>query len=289
MEPIATFFRRMLNEETATRLAAVLAEVAFLLLLLWFVRRFVNRLMTRFIDRAAERGQRLGVTEAASARLRTLGVMLSSVVSFVLVFVFAIMILQTMSVNVTGLLTTAGIGGLAIGFGAQKLVKDTISGFFIVMDGQFAVGDYVTIGSVSGFVVELNMRVTRIRDDQGREWTLANGDISTVTNHSCGPVTTFIDVPFNASASVSETRSEIDALGASLFQSDPGALLEAWRSAGLCAYDGASLTVRVAIRARPGFHAAEQFRAREALREHFRKKGVLPLAPVPLITPQQAV
>jgi small conductance mechanosensitive channel len=280
MGSLASFLRRSLNEEAAVRAATVIAEVLLLLLLLWATRRVVDRLIRRLIDRAAEGGDRMGADGAADARMRTIGGMLNSLAGFVVLFVFGVAILHAAGVNVAGLLTTAGIGGLAIGFGAQKLVRDTISGFFIVMDGQFAVGDYVTIGPATGFVEDLSMRVTRIRDDQGRAWIVANGDISTVTNHSRGPVISYVDVPVSSAADSATVRRAVDELGRLVFEADPGALLEAWRCSGVIAFDGATLTLRVDLRARPGCHAAEQARAREAVRERLRTLSLLPVPPV---------
>src|SRR5205085_584217 len=133
----------------------------------WLARVVANRLIDAGLARLLARQGTLLHTEERANRLRTLQGLVKSVVGYVLFFIFVIELLHELSLDVTGLITTAGVGGLAIGFGAQKLVKDVISGFFIIVEDQFAVGDYVTIGTASGEVLDIGMRITRLRDDQG--------------------------------------------------------------------------------------------------------------------------
>ena len=100
------------------------------------------------------------------------------------------------------LLSFASVLGLAIGFGAQRLVRDVITGLFILGEGQFDVGDHVTIGAVTGVVESMELRVTRIRDDQGRIYVVANGDITQVFNASRGDIKLPIDVCLQHDASL---------------------------------------------------------------------------------------
>lgn len=124
------------------------------------------------------------VLKARQARVRALGSMLSSAIDFVLGFVAIIMILQAAGLNIVPILTTAGVAGVAVGFGAQKLVRDVISGFFILMDDLYGVGDSVTINGVTGAVEAVGMRTTRIRDESGKLYIISNGDIGMVCNNS---------------------------------------------------------------------------------------------------------
>src|SRR5262249_52051065 len=134
---------------------------------------------------------RLGVSAERTGRLQTLQGLCKSVVGYVLFFVFGVLLLKALGFDIMPFITTAGVIGLAVGFGAQKLVKDVISGFFIIIDNLFVVGDTVTIGTVTGRVEEMGMRVTRLLDTSGKEYLFANGDIGTVTNLSRHPVKDF--------------------------------------------------------------------------------------------------
>ena len=108
---------------------------------------------------------------------------LNSAVRYLLYFVGAMTILERLGVPTGSIIATAGIGGLAIGFGAQNLVRDVITGFFILMENQYAVGDFVQIGDVSGIVEEMGIRVTKLRDRGGALHIIPNGLIQQVTNN----------------------------------------------------------------------------------------------------------
>src|SRR5690606_35032709 len=113
---------------------------------------------------------------------------------YVLYFIGTVIILDMFNINTSSILATAGIGGLAIGFGAQSLVKDVITGFFILFEDQFSVGDYVKIDSYEGIVEELGVRVTKLRDFSGELHIIPNGNINTVTNKARGAMRALVKV-----------------------------------------------------------------------------------------------
>jgi small conductance mechanosensitive channel len=127
-------------------------------------------------------------------REATLLRLLDNVIKYVLYFIALIMILDTFGVRVKALLAGAGIVGLAVGFGAQSLVKDVITGFFIIFEDQFAVGDYVRIGNFEGYVEAIGLRVTKIRSWTGEIHILPNGSITQVTNYSLNNSVAVVDV-----------------------------------------------------------------------------------------------
>ncbi len=127
-------------------------------------------------------------------REETLSRLIQNVVTYVIYFIALIMILEEMSVPVKSLLAGAGIVGLAVGFGAQSLVKDIITGFFIVFEDQFAVGDYVQIGQFEGTVEEIGLRTTKIKNWTGEVHILPNSSIIEVTNFSLYNSIAVVDV-----------------------------------------------------------------------------------------------
>lgn len=165
---------------------------------LWLSRVAINRFVRLATERRRDRWERFGrpgqiIAQAtridddrAAARARTIGSMLRSTASVVVVSVAVLTVLGQLGVNLAPVLTTAGVGGVALAFGAQSLVKDVISGVFLVAEDQFGVGDQVTIGDVSGTVEEVALRVTSVRDGDGRLWYLRNGEITKVANVSQG-------------------------------------------------------------------------------------------------------
>jgi moderate conductance mechanosensitive channel len=168
------------HAETAMLAAAKIAVIVVAYVILRFVLgRAIRTVLGSGLARLSG-----DILQARKARVRALQSLLSSAIGFVLGFVAIIMILQAAGLDIVPLITTASVAGLAIGFGAQKLVRDVISGFFILVEDQYGVGDTVTIGAVTGVVEGIEMRITKIRDETGKLYILSNGDISLVCNHS---------------------------------------------------------------------------------------------------------
>ena len=127
-------------------------------------------------------------------RQNTLLKLLQNVLTYVVYFTAIITILATFGIEVAGLLAGAGILGLAVGFGAQSLVKDVITGFFIVFEDQFAVGDQVEIGQAIGTVEEIGLRTTKVKAYTGELHIIPNGNISEVVNYSIHNSLALIDI-----------------------------------------------------------------------------------------------
>ncbi|MHB9037352.1 MAG: mechanosensitive ion channel family protein [Armatimonadota bacterium] len=211
--------------------------------------RFVLfKLISRMLDIPAVKrgGSLLG---ARKARLRALQSVLRSVVGTLLGFIALVMILAAIGFNIvpvlSSVLATAGVVGLAIGFGAQKLVRDTISGFFILMEDQYGVGDYVTIGTTSGVVDELGVRTTRIRDNMGRLCIISNGDITQVINHSRGKLRLSIEINLPAAADLDKVAQVVNEVGQSLATDMPKKIKEPFAYNGLVQIGGETVTARI--------------------------------------------
>jgi small-conductance mechanosensitive channel len=261
-------------EETIRRAATGGLRIVAILLIYWFARVTLYRIIDAALARLVARQSRAVASEEHANRLRTLQGLVKSIVGYVLFFVLLIMLLQALTVDVTGLITTAGVGGLAIGFGAQKLVKDVISGFFIIVEDQFAVGDYVTIGAATGEVVEIGMRITRLRDDQGRLWVISNGDITIVTNHSRNPIEAFIEVGVAPGTDTRRAAEVINSVGKELATAEGSHLLAAPRFLGVSGADNVRTLLRIAVVSDPRALASEQLRVREAILERFATEGI---------------
>ena len=152
---------------------AVVIVVAFVLV----------RLLRLATSRLAKLSRRESLPTALRAQqLRTLAAVINSVGIAVIVFLSAMQILPLLGINMGPLLASAGVAGLAIGFGAQTLVHDVINGFFILMENQYDIGDVVRIGGVAGVVESMTLRRTVLRDDTGAVHTVPNSEIKIVSN-----------------------------------------------------------------------------------------------------------
>jgi small conductance mechanosensitive channel len=214
------------------------------------------------------------ILQARKARLRALQSVLMSAVSFILGFVAVIMILQAAGINPLPLLTTASVAGLAIGFGAQKLVKDVISGFFILMEDHYGVGDFVTISGVSGLVESLEMRTTRIRDGSGKLYILSNGDISQVCNHSRGRLTMSVEYALAPTVDPESACAVIAEVGAAMPKDFPKEVKEAFRCDGLAQITGTSIGVRVTGVVSAASQDMVKMELNKRVREALAKNGI---------------
>lgn len=246
--------------------------LAKILIFFAVVRSVAYRLIDRVMKHAAERAA--GENAMVSAgRIKTLCGLIKSTFFYVLIFISGIMVLRVFDVDAAPVLTAAGVVGLAVGFGAQKLVRDIISGFFIVLENQYAVGEYVTIGAVTGTVEDLGMRVTQLRDDMGKLVTIANGDISQVTNHSRGPIQAVLEVSVSPDSDLEKVRSSIDSAGSEVASVVDGVVTPP-KADGITAVDGAKMTIRVSGEVKPGRQDAVQSALREVIRARFEKEGI---------------
>jgi len=241
------------------------------ILIFFFVVRFIAyRLIDRVLRSLCERQ---GPTPVTTGRIKTLGSLAKSTIFYVLIFIAGIMVLKIFEVDTAPVLTAAGVLGLAIGFGAQKLVRDIISGFFIVLEDQYSVGEYVTIGAATGTIEELGMRVTRLRDDVGKLVIVSNGDITLVTNHSRGPIQIALDISIAAESNLAKVRDLIDNIGAGISSGVEG-VVTAPRADGVTAFDGGKVTIRIVGEVQPGRQEAVQAALREELLAGFSSEEI---------------
>ena len=138
----------------------------------------------RVIKVFSDRVTNSAIAEDRRARVKTLSKLIANVVNYLIIALMLLTALKSIGVDIAPLLATAGVAGLAIGFGAQKLVKDIIGGFFLLAEDQYNVGDIVSIGAQTGRVIQLGMRTTVLKDNDGRIIFIPNGDVSVVVNHS---------------------------------------------------------------------------------------------------------
>jgi moderate conductance mechanosensitive channel len=119
-------------------------------------------------------------------RAETIGSLLNSIVGVLVVVITSMYVLQNLDINIAPLLTSVGILGVAIGFGAQQLIRDFLAGIFITIEDQYGIGDVIETSEVVGVVESMGLRITRVRSDDGAIWYLRNGEILRVGNRSQG-------------------------------------------------------------------------------------------------------
>ncbi|WP_413229874.1 mechanosensitive ion channel family protein [Halobacillus litoralis] len=164
-------------------------KIILILLIAFLVIRIGRGVITRFFA-----NKRRGPFQISQRREATLNKLVINTLSYVVYFVAFIMILDTFTLDIAALLAGAGVAGLAIGFGAQNLVRDVISGFFIIFEDQFSVGDYIRTSGVEGFVEEVGLRTCKVKAWTGEVHILPNGNVTQVTNFSMHNSIAVVDV-----------------------------------------------------------------------------------------------
>ncbi|MBM4520259.1 mechanosensitive ion channel [Rhodococcus hoagii] len=193
-------------------------------------------------------------------RARTIGSVLKSGVSIVTLTWCVLQILTVFSVNVAPLVASAGVVGVALGFGAQNLVRDFLTGMFMLLEDQYGVGDIIDVGEASGTVETVGLRVTTIRDLNGTLWYCRNGEIARVGNMSQGHAVAVIDLPIAPGAAV--PRATEVALTAAIEASEDEAIadavLERPQMLGVNGVTAESVMLRLTARVKPGQQWAVQ-------------------------------
>ncbi len=246
----------------------IVLTVALLIAARIILFRVIDRTMGVIIgkQKGSERQDR-------QSRTRTLASLLRSVTAYILTFIAGLMILRALGVDALPLLTTAGVVGLSVGFGSQKLVRDVISGFFILLENQYVVGEYVTIGLVSGVVEEVGMRTTRIRDDIGRLTIISNGEIAQVTNHSRGSFLTSVDISVPSTADLDRVVEILRQIGRDVAE-ERRDVMAPFSCDGVAAMDGIKVTLRLIGRVDPSSQQDIQMDIRRRVRNVFAEANI---------------
>src|SRR5699024_10323385 len=179
-ESLHSLYEYLTGDELWIGLGKTILRILIIVILAYVVRNIGNRLL----DSVFKENKSIPIRLTTSRREQTLKNLLKNVLSYTIVFIVIMMILDTFHVPIKTMLAGAGVVGLAIGFGAQSLVRDVIAGFFIIFEDQFSVGDYIETGEIEGDVEVIGLRNTKLRSYFGQQYVIPNGKIDIVTNYS---------------------------------------------------------------------------------------------------------
>lgn len=238
------------------------ARVLLILLLAGLVLRFIPRLISRLRRTLQERQD----SAEDARRIHTLSRVIRYVVTVAVTVVTGIVILGEFGISVAPILGAAGVVGIALGFGAQSLVKDYFTGFFLLLENQIRIGDVVEAGGKAGVVEELTLRYLRLRDYEGSVHYIPNGAISVVTNKSLGFAQAVIDAGVAYGEDVDRVMAVMRAVGEALRQ-DAGfapKILEPLEIAGVDRWADSAVVIRCRFKVMP----LEQWNVR---REYLRR------------------
>lgn len=305
------------NSSSAARVAELAArpvKVVLILLLAWIVSRIVRRWLDKLVEgwlskrsevaaaisgtidpdddgpglgeAALERARRMvDQQERSGQRTRTLGSVLRSVSSAIIYGMAVMMALAEFDVNLGPLIAGAGIAGVAVGFGAQSLVKDFLSGVFMLLEDQYGVGDVVDVGATVGVVEEVRLRTTQVRDINGTLWYIPNGEIARVANLTQDWGQAVVDIEVAYDTDIAEAMALIKEVADGLWreQLESFTIIQEPTMAGIQAFGDNSIALRLMVRTEPG----EQFGTARELRK--RLKFALDEAGIEIPFPQRTI
>ena len=267
----------------------ILVTVVAALVLRWLVLRSIGRVVRVTIARSdARRAKEPGRAGRALAqatglaherhlqRTLTMGSLLRSMVTFVVGLITVLTVMAIIGLPLAPLLASAGVGGVALGFGAQSLVKDFLSGIFMILEDQYGVGDVIDTGEATGTVEEVSLRVTRLRDGTGVVWYIRNGEIIRIGNKSQGWATALVDIPVSYTENLERVipviREVVHALDTEEAWQD--VLLEEPNVVGVESISGNTVTIRVIAKTAPEQQYGVSREIRERVKAAFDAHGI---------------
>ena len=247
------------------------------LVVIFVVALLLNRLLrlvTNLVIKPASSEAR--AAKAREQQTRTVASVLYSTGSRIVWAVALLTAGTEFGINVTPLAAVAGLASLALGFGAQNLVRDIISGFYIILEDQYVIGDTIQIGDTLGRVEHISLRRTVVRDARGALVTVSNGDIRTVANLSRDWSQTFVDVALSPQVPQETALQALDTAAAEL-RGDPAwsqAIVDGPRILGLQGFDQNSSTVRLQIRTAPSRQDDVARELRRRIQLEFQRRAI---------------
>ncbi|MBK1784300.1 mechanosensitive ion channel family protein [Prauserella cavernicola] len=269
--------------ENSNALISGAINIAIVILVAVVLRAVVGRVIGQLAKRMVSSRERLHKTKMATRivksaeparrerqrqRAETIASVLKSVATFVIFGIAFVTILGQVGINIGPILASAGVLGLAIGFGAQSLVQDFLSGLFMMMEDQYGVGDVIDVGDAVGTVEAVTLRITKIRDLNGGLWHVRNGEIMRVCNMNQDWANAVVELPLDYSVDLEQAKEAIQA-SIDSFADDPqhaAQILERPSINGVVGIGNGAVTVRVLVTTQPG----EQWALGRELRAHLK-------------------
>lgn len=258
---------------TGPGLWITIGEGVLRIVLIIILALIIVRVTRKLVDRLFKRRES-GPIRITERRENTLKKLIKNVVAYVVYFIAIIMVLDNvLGFNVGALLAGAGVAGLAIGFGAQNLVRDIISGFFIIFEDQFSVGDYVGVAGIEGTVEEIGLRTTKVLSWTGELHVLPNGNVTQVINYSVHNGLSIVDVNIPYESNVNDAEKAINEIVATLPEKYDF-IVGVPEIIGVQNLDVSHFSIRVIADTLPGFQWAGERNIRKELQDKLYKEGI---------------
>lgn len=252
----------------------------------WLLHRAIGRVVETVTARNKrvdeERPERATVNpDRQNQRISTLGSLLRSITTFTIATIAVLTVMALLGLPLGPVLASAGVGGVALGFGAQSLVKDFLSGVFMIFEDQYGVGDVIDTGEAIGTVDEVGLRITRLRDANGVVWYIRNGEVVRIGNRSQGWSVAMVDTSVSYAENAERVIALVERVTREL-DADPAwrsKLLEEPNVVGVESIVGTTMTIRTFAKCAANEHFGVQRELRERIKAALDEAGVQPPPP----------
>jgi small conductance mechanosensitive channel len=199
LENLIEGMKKIVSPDNLILIGTTILQLAGIIILANIIKKLAYMLIDSLFNK--DQGEELN---RANQRVKTLNTLLKSAIRYLIYFIGVTMSLEVLGIPTSSILAGAGVVGLAVGFGARSLVEDVITGFFILFEDQFSVGDYIETAGVSGIVEGIDLRITKIKNFDGDLHIVPNGNIKQVTNYTVADTRVLVDVGISYEEDVSE-------------------------------------------------------------------------------------
>lgn len=262
---------RILRDLVTNPTLLALGETALSIVLILIGAAVAIRLAISLARRAlAPRGDRF----LDETRSRTLRPLVESLVRYVVYFIALVMVLREAGVDAAALLASAGVVGLAVGFGAQHVIRDIISGFFILAEGLIRVGDVITVGEHTGLVEQISVRTLQLRKFSGELWSIRNGELNVFGNLNRDFSRAIVDVAVAYEADLRRAMTVVQQVGQAWAAEHQEITLGAPEVQGVIRLGESGIDIRLVVTVQPMAHWAAERELRARIKDAFDREGI---------------
>lgn len=261
---------QMLRTFMKNALIAKFVTIAIAVLIGYILIRLSAKLLDKVLNKNA------GPRGANPAKVATITKLLYSIIKFIIIFIVVNIILDSVGINTSSLIATAGIGGIALAFGSQTIIQDFIMGIFIVIDDRIRVGDWVIAAGREGEVEQLNLRTTLVRDFNGSLHIIPNSQIKEVQNFNRGNNLAQVTFSLPYEVSLKEAKDIIETVSEKLrdYPDFKGKVVEKFKFFEVSSFEAIVYVVKMTAKTKDGYQWAYQRAARALVKEEMEKRNI---------------
>ena len=263
-------WQQLLNPDRLQELLAIILTIIFV----WVIAKIILKIGNNVIQKMLMPTKNASNYQRKLSRANTLSPFFYSIINFIILFISITIVLKKIGIDTTPIIASAGVLGLAIGFGAQTIVKDFISGIFILLDGTISVGDVITTNSHTGTVDSMKLRHIQLRKFSGELWTIPNGQIANFGNYNKDWSRAMVEVDISYEQDIEKGMKELETIGQQWAEKNIEILLEPPIVQGVLSLGASGIAIRIIAKVKPMMHWGAERELKRLIKNHFDSQGV---------------